>query len=269
MTPDGAHCSASYNPASGVVTYTPSPSTYVGTDVATFTFTVEGVGDVTVNNCLEWTTGSSDVNPFAFTPLIDQPLSTLVYSGTAGVSGNTIPAPISISAGGEYAVNGGSWTSASGTVNSGDTVQVRQTTSASNNTETIVTLTIDGQSAPFSTTTTSVVGAGYIAVAVDSFAYGYAILSVLGADLPAGIDDCYVSPGETRYYSFSGTVPIQTMTVNILVGAELPDMEIQVYYSSDASTEHTAITTSGDYNVPLTKDVVEPDYAVITIIQNP
>ncbi len=151
-TPDGSHCSASYNPTSGVVVYTPSPSTYVGTDVATFTFNVAGVGLVTVNNCLEWTAGSESVDSFSFVPLFTQPLSSLVYSNTILVNGNTIPAPISISSGGEYN-SGSGWVSTAGTVNDGDTVQVRQTTSGSFSTETIVTLTIDGQSAGFSATT--------------------------------------------------------------------------------------------------------------------
>ncbi len=150
-TTDGSHCTVSYDDETGIATYTPTTD-YVGSDTATFTFLVDG-NPITKNVCLSWTAGSSDINPFFFTAIIDQTQSTDVYSNTILITGNTIPAPISISAGGEYSINGGAFTSVSGTVNSGDIVQVKQTTSASYDTETIVTLTAGGQSAPFSATT--------------------------------------------------------------------------------------------------------------------
>lgn len=148
---DGDHSTVDYNTETGIATYTPTGG-YVGGDTPEFSFSIDEV-IITKNVCLAWTAGSEDVNPFAFAPITEQPLSVDVYSNTILISGNTIPAPISISAGGEYSINGGVFTSASGTVSANDIVQVKQTTSASYATETIVTLTIDGQSAPFSATT--------------------------------------------------------------------------------------------------------------------
>ncbi len=151
-TPDGAHCTASYDSGTGLVTYTPAAG-YIGNDVATFTFD-PGTGDITLNNCLTWTAGTDVVFSFSFTPIIDYPVSSVAYSNTILVGGNTIPSAISISGSdGEYSINGGAFTNVSGTVNAGDTVQVRQTSSASNLTMVTTTLTIDGQSAAFNVTT--------------------------------------------------------------------------------------------------------------------
>lgn len=209
-TPNGAHCTASYNSSTGVVTYTPTTD-YVGSDSATFTFNTDD-GPVTVNNCLNWVAGNSDVIPFAFNALIDKPLSTLETSNIIGVFGNNIPVSISIT-GGEYSVNGGAWTSSTGTVDAGDSVQVRQTSSSTVNTQTNTVLTISDQSATFSVTTGTDV--------VDDFAFtdqtGVALsaditsnsITVSGNTIPAAIS---VSGGT---YSINGGAFVSTPgTVN-------------------------------------------------------
>lgn len=151
ITPsNGSHSTVGYNNTTGLATYTPTTD-YVGNDTAPFTFTIDG-NPTTKNVCLSWTAGSPDVFSFSFIALINQALTTLVYSYSILVFGNTIPAPISVTWG-EYSINLGSFTSVAGTVNAGDTVIVRQTTSGSYNTLTTATLTIDGQSAPFNATT--------------------------------------------------------------------------------------------------------------------
>ena len=91
-------------------------------------------------------------DPFAFTGQTDVTLSTVVTSNTITVSGINSPATITIT-GGEYSINSGAFTSASGTVNNGNTVQVRQTSSGSYSTATNTTLTIGGVSDTFSVTT--------------------------------------------------------------------------------------------------------------------
>ncbi|MGB5218724.1 MAG: CFI-box-CTERM domain-containing protein, partial [Smithella sp.] len=71
-------------------------------------------------------------------------------------SGLGAPATISIT-GGTYSIDGGlTYTSANGTVNNGDTVSVRQTSSASYSTKTDATLTIGSVSDTFSVTTRAV-----------------------------------------------------------------------------------------------------------------
>jgi hypothetical protein len=149
---NGVHSTVSYNSTTGIATYTPATN-YVGSDVATFSFPT-GVGTVTKNVCLNWTAGVTGINPFYFVALVNQPLSTLLSSNTVSISGNTVPVPISIT-GGQYSINMGSWTSVSGSVNAGDVVQVRQTSSASYNTTTTTTLTVSGYSADFNVSTTT------------------------------------------------------------------------------------------------------------------
>ena len=84
---------------------------------------------------------------------VDQPLNSLIESAAFTVSGTTLLSPISISIGGEYAVNGIAYTADPGIVINGDSITVRQTSSASFSTTTDVTLTIGGVSENFSVTT--------------------------------------------------------------------------------------------------------------------
>lgn len=96
----------------------------------------------------------ADSTPEAFI-FIDQThvaRSTPVTSNTITVTGIDTAVPVSIT-GGTYAINGGDYTSASGTVNDGDTVSVRQTSSEKHATQTDATLTIGGVSDTFSVTT--------------------------------------------------------------------------------------------------------------------
>src|SRR3990172_3416254 len=108
-------------------------------------------------------------NAFTFTDQTLVPLNSVRTSNAITVSGINAPAAISIT-GGEYSINGGAYTSAPGTVNNGNSVTVRQTSSASYNTTTNAALTIGGISDTFSVTTLpqymvtpSVVGNGTIA----------------------------------------------------------------------------------------------------------
>ena len=89
---------------------------------------------------------------FGFTDQTNVALNTVITSNSATISGVNVSTPISI-AGGEYSVNSGAFTSGAGTVNSGDTVRVRQTSSSSFSTTTDTVLTIGGVSDTFSVTT--------------------------------------------------------------------------------------------------------------------
>jgi uncharacterized repeat protein (TIGR02543 family) len=91
-------------------------------------------------------------NAFAFAERTGMPRSTAVVSDPIFAEGITAPVPISVT-GGEYQVNGGGWTSAAGTVDPEDEVEVRLTTSASYETAVAATLTIGGVSGAFTATT--------------------------------------------------------------------------------------------------------------------
>jgi hypothetical protein len=160
-TPNGAHCTASYNISSGIVTYTPT-SNYVGGDTATFTFNL-GSGGVTLNNCLVWTAGTTTVNAFSFQSLTGQALSTVVNSiNNITVTGPTIAVAISISGtGAKYSINGGAFTASAGTTVAGDVIQVQVQTSGSNSTDSVATLTIGATTGTFTATTLAVSAGSY------------------------------------------------------------------------------------------------------------
>ena len=114
--------------------------------------TIGGVSDT-----FSVTTEPTDTKPdkFIFIPQTSVPLDTVITSNTITVSGINTAAPISI-VGGEYSINSGSYTSAPGTVNDGDTVTVRQTSSGNYATTTNAILTIGGVKGTFSVTTRAV-----------------------------------------------------------------------------------------------------------------
>jgi hypothetical protein len=102
------------------------------------------------------TTRAADTTPnaFAFTDQSGVAQSTLCTSDTITVAGIEAAAAISISGGaGEYQINGGAWVTGAGSVNNGDTVKVRHTSSASLSSSVNSTLTIGGVSDTFTTTT--------------------------------------------------------------------------------------------------------------------
>ncbi|MDT8426755.1 MAG: hypothetical protein RQ733_12380, partial [Methyloprofundus sp.] len=96
----------------------------------------------------------TDTTPsqFSFIDQVDVALSTPVNANNLVITGINATTPISVS-GGQYAVNGGSFTASPGTVNNNDAVQVRQTSSASYATASHATLTIGGVSDTFTVTT--------------------------------------------------------------------------------------------------------------------
>jgi len=104
--------------------------------------------------------GDTTPDAFAFVDQTSVARSKLTESGAITVAGIAGTASISVS-GGEYAINGGSYAAAAGTVTNGQTVKVRHTSSASYNTATNTILTIGGVSDTFTTTTVSL-PAGYI-----------------------------------------------------------------------------------------------------------
>jgi hypothetical protein len=96
-------------------------------------------------------------NTFSFTDQVDVAFSAVIESNVITVTGIEYPSPISVT-GGEYAINNGTYTSVAGSVSNGDTVRVRQTSSASVSTTTNATLTIGGVSDTFSVTTVPAIG---------------------------------------------------------------------------------------------------------------
>lgn len=100
--------------------------------------------------------GGDDTTPnaFSFTDQTGVSRSITITSASITVSGIDAAAIITVS-GGQYSINGGSFTSSAGTVESGDTVRARHTSSGSYSTATNTVVTIGGVSDTFTTITES------------------------------------------------------------------------------------------------------------------
>ena len=99
------------------------------------------------------TVSVSGVESISFTPVFGAALATLTESNVVTLTGSGGPFPISVS-NGEYRINGGSYTAASGSVNIGDTIQQRVTSSASYSTPVISSVNVDGVIGTFTVITT-------------------------------------------------------------------------------------------------------------------
>jgi RimJ/RimL family protein N-acetyltransferase len=113
------------------------------------TLTIGGVSDTFTT-----TTQAEDTtpDPFSFTDQSDVPLASPAISNTIWVSGINSATAISVT-GGEYNINGAAYTSTAGTVNLGDSVTVRHTSSANFASNTDTVLAIGGINDTFTTTT--------------------------------------------------------------------------------------------------------------------
>lgn len=116
------------------------------------------------------------------------------------------------------------------------------------------------------TTTTTLVPTGYIQVIVDNLISDGEIVSITGSGLPSGLNPVNQVSGPPTQYGFTGTVIAQTLSIEIVNPSAHPDTKIAIYYSSDGTTEHTPVTVSGIYDIPLTKDIVSPEYVRISLI---
>lgn len=104
---------------------------------------------------------------FAFSNVTGVATSTLTVSNPVTVSGINSFAPISV-VGGEYSINGGTYTAVAGTVTNGQPVRVRHTTSAALNTAVTTSLNIGGVVGNFTSTTQAVIGTDTIP---DAFSF--------------------------------------------------------------------------------------------------
>ncbi len=144
-----ANGSASVNGAN--IIYTPNGG-FVGTDTVGY---VGAEGADTAGGILTVTVVDATPDSFMFNDQPNVARSSQVISNTITVAGIAVPVAISISSlvTAEYSIDGGAFTPAAGTVSNGQTVTVRQTSSAAYSTPTEATLTIGGISDTFTATT--------------------------------------------------------------------------------------------------------------------
>ena len=132
-------------PGDQVVVEITAPSAYDSTATA-----VLSIGSMTSSFAV--TTGAEPVLQGSLSGVTSSAPSSMQTSNPITVTGITTPAVISIT-GGQYSINGGAFTSASGTVQPGDQVTVQMTAPSTYGTTATSTLTIDGVSANFSVST--------------------------------------------------------------------------------------------------------------------
>ena len=100
----------------------------------------------------EYTPPDSTPNAFEFADVVDADPETSYTSNSQTVTGMDAGTSISIS-GGEYRINGGAWTSGAGTIDPGQTLELRATSSAESEGVVTVTVTVGTASADWTITT--------------------------------------------------------------------------------------------------------------------
>ncbi|MEO7762015.1 MAG: hypothetical protein ABIS68_08915 [Casimicrobiaceae bacterium] len=108
------------------------------------------IGGVLGQFCATTLAPPPDTTPdaFSFVTQTGVAVNAQVTSNAITISGINAAAPISVT-GGSYSVNGAAYVATAGTVNQGDSVSVRLTSSASSSTQTCAALVIGGVSASF------------------------------------------------------------------------------------------------------------------------
>ena len=202
------------------------------------------------------------------------------------MAGITSAAAISVT-GGEYAINGGSYTSDAGTVENGNTVTVRHTSSASFSTATNTVLTIGGVSDTFTSTTVTDIDGDGVGDDDDAFPFadteetsGAVRLSTTppNANSSCSLDDSLAvadvaaeSPGmavngigKGISFALSGcdTSNLETLTIRIDLGAAPAEGSVAMKIDSDgnwsqiegATIEGSVVTYTITDNGPLDQD---------------
>lgn len=145
-----------------------------GNDTLLYNMSSGGQG----SNVIQITAGDSTPDQFTFNNVSNRTFGVRVSSNTQTISGIDIASPVSVSGTGgpQWRKNGGSWTSSSGTVVNGDTVQVSVLTATTENTGRTATLNVGGVTNSFTATTgTADVTITMYAITDGPFTHAYLI----------------------------------------------------------------------------------------------
>ncbi len=242
-----------------------SASTSTATSV---TLTVGGVSDTyTV------TTQATDTTPtaFSFLTAYNAEPSTVTSSNQITIAGTNSPAAITVSgASGQYSKNGAAYTSAAGTINTGDTVRVRGTSSASYGGTVTVTLTIGGVGGTFDIVTRAVDTTPNAFAFVDvpnsatSTLNTSNLLTITGIEAAANVTFAFAGNGSVQEYSIAGGVWTAIGATTITNGQTL-----QVRFISSANPTETGSLTvtvggvSDTYSVSTTVDTIPTQFTFV------
>jgi hypothetical protein len=184
------------------VTFTPTAE---GSRNGTLTILSNAGGSPTVTSTVSlFGAGTNSIpSAFSFTPLFNVDPSSVQVSNSITVANTDVPSPISVSAGGQYSINGGPFTSVAGVVSPGAQVTVQLTAASGYSTSDSAVLTMGGVSSTFTVTTgaqpvlqgsfTPVTGAAPSSIQTSN------AISITGTSIPVPIS---VSSGST--YSING-----------------------------------------------------------------
>ncbi len=185
----------------------------------------------------------TDAVPDAYTipDVSDAEIATQYISSAVTPAGFNAAAAITIT-GGEYSINGASYTSGAGTFNPGDSFRVRVTSSSAYNTAVTATVTIGGVSSSYVVTTKAII------LDVDPFT----IPEVTGVVINTGVESTTITPT-----GFNSTVPIAivngTYSINgggytSATGTVDPGdtIKVKVTSANDYDLVSTALLTIGD-----------------------
>jgi hypothetical protein len=218
-------------PGDSVTVQTTAPSTYNTTGSAIVT-----IGGVT--STFNVTTATQQIPQGGFTDVTGAGVGSSQISNSITVTSVTAPAPISISSGAEYSINGGPFTSAAGTVRPGDQVSVQATASSAYNATVTAVLTIGNNPSSFAVTTGAepVLQGTFAPVtgATNSSTQTSSTITVTGITSPAAIT---ITGG--GLYSINGG-PYTSTPGTIQPGDRVT---VQVTASSSFNTTSTAVLT--------------------------
>lgn len=236
------------------VTFTPTAE---GSRSGTLTILSNASASPTVTSTVTLSgTGTNDVpSAFTFTPLFNVDPASVQVSNTITVANTDVPSPISVSAGGQYSINGGPFTAVAGVVSPGAQVTLQLTAASGYSTSDSAVLIIGGVSSTFTVTTgaqpvlqgsfTPVTGAAPSSIQTSN------AISVTGTTMPVPIS---VTSGST--YSINGG-PFTSASGTVQPGDQVV---VQTTVASTYNTTSSAIVNIGG---------VTSTYTVTTAAQPP
>jgi hypothetical protein len=235
-----------FTSASGTVTNNDTVTvrqTSASTEDGTRTDTLLNIGGVADT----FSVTTIDRKPAAFT-FADQTgvdVSTSIVSESKTISGmdSGETTPINIS-GGEYSLNGGAFTSVAGTVTNGDTVRVRQTSSATGATTTIATLTLGDAASGTVNITFTVSTAG----GIESSGNNFTMLDP-GGGITGGTND--VEFFWDQQYNTSTSDAVTPATAHMRLSSVTP------FFQFNWTAHHIRVFGPGTYTIDTTCTVAQ------------
>ncbi|MEF2175777.1 MAG: hypothetical protein V3575_04870 [Candidatus Absconditabacteria bacterium] len=249
---------------------------------------IGGVEDVfTSTTVAETPLPDTTPDTFTFLDVSGADLST-EYTESIVVSGVDSPTPVSIE-NGEYSINGGVFTTDPGTVNNGDTITVRLTSSNLNSTNTSAKLTVGGVFDNFDITTKDAA----LDLIPDAFTFnsvsnasintlytsntntiaginGPSPISVTGGEYSINggaftSDAGVINNGDTVAVRLTtGAVEGETRAVLLTVGGYIADYEVTTLSNAPILTFNNKTTTGSSISTEISSDKVGTGYYILS-----